>query len=532
MSVDKILMTSPGTPYDWENPETYRPPAYLTEHQIQENFALAFHSMAEHVGYVERTEPQPPRKKSKVWPGVKTAAKVLFWGGVVVPMGVTSIVDTLTRPPEYDCPDIPGQPPVDEAGNLSEARNKVANMNFGIEKETYTALKERLDNAQSVEEVEEITKEAMSPFGINVIYADVPKRKIGILPPVADPLKSHSPELLTTEEAKESTDKFLINLSRIPSSFLQRLEGYNLFFTHDPRNPFERGMGGYFEQGTLLSSANIVLDTSFPDEIGTSFNHEVMHPKHREQCGNSLADNADQGGGDADFTAKNPPEFFYTADEKLSLDAREKNITISRYAASHYREDVAETGESLLSGGYTYDRQGNGREITAHKKHVIAQRLSLIEPNFEYYVAYLGYVGNIAFPKELAKQESLVAECFHYDPTNNGMSGSVEPINMFVYDYADWSDDLPMGEYKFLKIPNPNTANPAAPNVYRAAWLTPNLTETDQHIRKQIGWSLLEQLRAAGEAPMYMVEFTYTEQPSKHYGPTQVTCTTFEQLTA
>lgn len=529
MNVDKIVISSPGTPYDWQNPENYKPPSYLTEEQVTAGFALNMHSMAEQVDYVERTEPRTPRKKSRVWPVAKTALKFLFWGGVVAPTVVSGFVNTVSSPNQYECPTTPDQPPVDEAGNLAEARAKVANMNFGIEKEVYDNLKTRLNDAETLEEIEQITQEAMDPFGINVTYADVPQRQLGLFR-VADVLKSHSPDLITTEEAKASTDAFLVNLSRIPRSFLDQLNGYNLYFTHNPTILFDHRPGGYFEQGSLLSESSIVLDTSFPDQIAGYFNHEIMHPLHNQQCGKSIGENKKQGAGDTDFTAKNPPGFVYHTDEKLRLEAKEKGVTMTMYGASDYGEDIPETGESLLNGDYAYDRQVNGQEIVAYKQHVMAQRLALIEPDFEYYAAYLGYVGGNAFPKELAQQDSLTAECFNYDPTNNGSSGTVEPINMMVYDYADWNDDLPPGQYKFLKVRNPNTANPAAPNIYRTAWITPEKTETYAHIQKQIGWSILEELKSVGEAPVQAVEFTFHEQPAKIYGQTRVTCTTFEQL--
>ena len=498
-----------------------------TKDPIELAFEQSVMSMGEFVkpADIKRAPSKEQLRRKRVHKYIRRIVGVAFCV-LMAPIPVSCMGGLYAEEAAADCPPVPEQPVADEDSNLNQARDIVANMNFGIEKDTYDKLKVRIDEATTIDEIEALIQEPMTQFNMKVMFGEVPGKKYGLIP-MSDPNRTHRPELITIEEAKKSSNNFLLGLSKIPSSFLYQLEGTNLYFTHSPANGpnDDHPDGGVYVDSWDSYGRNIILNTA-SEEIGDAFGHEVMHGLHKVQCGTT---GTKQGKGDNIFVSFNDGR-QYDSDPTLKEAAKEEGITITAYAASSYTEDYAETGASLITGDYDFQRYILHPPV-ADKQRLVAQRLSLIEPGFEEYAAYMGYIGNQAFPKEFAKAYSYTVECFGSLVINNkSMAGvSFEPVLIEVNKNA-LTDDSQAENYLVYRQTEPATPG-EQPDVYKIGWdATPG--DYDEYERQSLlGSSILLYQQTQNEASASTVEFTMPEGNSKLFGGHVVRCSTFTPTT-
>ncbi len=517
MSFQHIVHKNPGTPYNWESPESYRPPSVITADQIVESVEMTYASMAEFSGNdLDSYHDSPPtprwvRNSRTAWGLAKTAA----FFTIVVPTVFGFGSRFVSEAKGYDCP-VTAEPSAKDTNNLDKARETVAAMSFGMEKERYVSLKQELDEAKSLDDIQAVLQKGMEPFNVRVELGDLPQAQFGILQ-TADIREQHNVDLLTVDEARQSTDKLLIGMSQIPASLLKHLDSFSLYLTHSP-SIGGKDLGGGYVAGPTIKGRNIILDTSFPDNIDWAFKHELTHVIHQDQCGDDISERQTDGKSDQEFTKNNPEGFIYSQDSKLRDTANKNGVTQTYYAGTAYREDVADTGASLLNGKATNLLVLN-KSILNAKQDVISRRFSLVEPDFEAYRRYLGYIGWQPFPKEIAKANSLTTECFQtpgIDDASPTKHTSFRTVPILNY---PGQDHLQPADYNFIVLPKTDDKL-----TYQVGWHKPDGVEKDIQIRQQLGWSLLAELRRNNEIPMHQVNFTVDDYPQRVFGNYVVTC--------
>ncbi len=522
MDSKEVIVSSPGTPFDWEQPDAYQPPSQVTAEQIQCSIETSFASLGGEVPTPELIE-RPEATPSKVPRYLKTIAKVAFVTTLFIPGVARMVPYAVSSMQGLHCPDTPPETPTEATKSLFDVRQQVAGIEFGLEKQLYDTVKPRLDDAKNIQDVQAVLQTAMDPYNVSVELADMPQAHIGIYE-MADIREHHRPELLTLDEAKASGDAFLLSLSQIPHAFLRQLDGFHLYLTHAP-TVGDQDMGGVYLYGAGIKGENIVLDTSFPEYINWSFKHELSHVLHRKQCGDDVEQMLQTGKHDNAFISNNPPGFIYSTDRKLKSDAKKQNVTPSEYGATSYQEDVAETGASLMSGWYSLAHSISAPTL-ALKQQRFVQRLNQYEPNFEAYTAYLAYIGNRPFPKEIAKAESFTTECFETPNIDTPKSvGDKNTIQVEVVHFS--SMDLPDGNYEMLRFST--TEKDKSKILYQVGWdkQIPGALD-DQAVRWQLGYSLLSNLRDRKEISEQAVNFTVNDYSPKQFGQQTIICSAVE----
>ena len=355
-----------------------------------------------------------------------SAAGVLF----VVPW-LNRIVDDTDN--ETRCKDpvstvaYPFPEEVDQSGQrLGELRLKVGEMEFGIDLQNYTDLKERIDKAESEQTVMRVLDKAFEPFDIEVKAEE---------PPEWTSFESY-PDKLTLDQLKTAADGTLQRLSLIPTSLLRATDGRTtVYITNGLFDGAEDIAGGH---DSKKGESAILLDARYG--TGTlTLAHELFHELEARMCGTDYTPYKDF------FGEINPEDFKYSKALLTQQRMAERKYVFEDYASLNPIEDFAVVGEYLTSGRYNWELKNS--PYLQKKSDLLIHFLSAYEPRLREYFAYQGLLGGQIFPGDVARRAMMAGrgggtyECFGVN-LDDTYGVAVSPDNGLTYFYEKYKRDV------------------------------------------------------------------------------------------
>lgn len=355
------MISNPGTPSDWTNPETYVPPSLRAE-----------------------TEAAEARSRASRWQVLKLTAcvSVASYGVMSFVGAVADEVDRMAEEAALEESDIdPNAPyqacPRDDSVTWQDVAKDdgTAGLRFALGEDELLEASTRLSAEQTQASAEAIGDQIFERWGIDYHIGDLPDST-----ELADQALlagfEHQPADLDDQLAWVSTRNIMYDLSRLPDSLMRELAGTDIILT--------TGLGddtaGNYTPGPR--EALITVDAEADIDSGSVFLHEVSHALHFKICGNSEAYS------DIDYQSLNPEKFIYSDDVYQLTQAIVGMITVSQYGATNVVEDVAESSQRLLDMpiGTYLDCVLGGRPVICQKGELILQRWASVEPEIARYI--------------------------------------------------------------------------------------------------------------------------------------------------
>ncbi len=348
-----------GTPYDFENPESYIPP-------------VEFRSL-------EATHKQDKEVTKRIIIG--SVGRLLLIGAVFG--SAAFIVHTennyLETAEQQDTPAEQSQNCIEVSDELFEERiTKDEAIEYYVKTREESTSEEYI-NYDLLDKTK--NKEEISGF-LNDYYVEQDVRfHFGELPlSMSTPTQTnsaqavHKPDQLSLYEYQLAAFTLTDALSKLPPGILDYIRGTDIYVTSSVAlSDFE--IGGLYSVDNIKGRPFIILNSNDINSIKSNVYHEIGHALHDKMC-------IDEG-KDIEYVRINSGANYTREEDKVNFD-----YFISEYAATNSSEDVAEMTESLFLRGTVacYEMP----QPICDKEELLLKRLGAIDSNILKYIVGKG----------------------------------------------------------------------------------------------------------------------------------------------